>query len=586
MRDFLCGEVEIGDGCDDYFMTKIFFVLILTLGLCSPVFADEVDPSLNYWYQLLHYDGKRSRVISEEFFLASDGEVNPASELQATLRLLKGVNGLDIACNFPARYQWLKAQYNEVPSFDLNSCAELQAYLQNFQKDTLSLVFVSEFLDAPASAFGHIMLVFQNHDMPLPLADTIHFSAVTRQSDSFLRYAYRGITGKYDGFFMRQPLFEKQNEYSVREQRALHFYKLNLSVADISRVIFHLYELRKARFHYFFVSENCAFQIGELLDIAFFDKQQITHGAILPIDIVRKYSDFIVERSVLPPSLLYADKLLSNMTLEQRGAIEGIIEQRVVPSNELPNLAKEILALHYQYAFRRKGVIYDNYAQVRSLRYTPSVLKASLKDPVSADLPSRVLLATYRDKQQAGVLLAYRPLLRDFYAMQHDARQESEVSLLNVQVLALSKGLRLQQFDWLKITSLPKHSLLNQDLSWSVYAGLNRENVSLSIRPEVEAGFGKSVGGQKFTLSGMLSAGVQGNAGIDFYLKPSLTWLGYLSENDKIGLQISDKRLQAGHYLQDKVFASHSLEKGCAVLSYMQTQTGERQFILSYSLPI
>jgi hypothetical protein len=567
-------------------MTKIILVLILTLGLCSSVFAGEAHALQNYWYQLLHYDGERSRVVSEEFFLALNGEKDPASELQETLRLLKGVNGLDIACNFPARYQWLKAQYNEVPSFDLNNCAELQAYLQNFQQDTLSLVFVSEFLDAPASAFGHIMLVFQNHGMPLALADTIHFSAVTRQSDSFLRYAYRGITGKYDGVFMRQPLFEKQNEYSVREQRALYFYRLNLSVKEISQVIFHLYELRKARFHYFFVSENCAFQIGELLDIAFFDKQQITHGAILPIDIVRKYSDFIIERSVLPPSLFYADKLLSNMSPEQRGAIERVIEQRVAPSNELPNLAKEILALHYQYAFRRKGVIYDNYAQVRSLQYTPSVLQTSLKDPLSADLPSRVLLAAYKDRQQAGLLLGYRPMLRDFYAMQHDALQESEMSLLDLQVLALNKSIRLHQLDLLKIMSLPKHSVLNQDLSWSVYAGLNRDNVAQSIRPEIEAGFGESIGGQGFTLSGMLSAGIQGNAGIDFYAKPSVIGVGYLSESDKIGFQVSDKRLQGGHYLQDKVFVSHSLEKGCAVLSYTQTQIGGRQLVFSYSLPI
>jgi hypothetical protein len=110
--------------------------------------------------------------------------------------------------------------------------------------------------------------------------------------------------------------------------------------------------------------------------------------------------------------------------------------------------------------------------------------------------------------------------------------------------------------------------------------------VAQSIRPEIEAGFGESIGGQGFTLSGMLSAGIQGNAGIDFYAKPSVIGVGYLSESDKIGFQVSDKRLQGGHYLQDKVFVSHSLEKGCAVLSYTQTQIGGRQLVFSYSLPI
>ena len=61
---------------------------------------------------LLHYrpaflGGVKSTIDSSNFFLATDGKTNPASELQATLDLFNGTD-TNRQCFFPARYAFLK----------------------------------------------------------------------------------------------------------------------------------------------------------------------------------------------------------------------------------------------------------------------------------------------------------------------------------------------------------------------------------------------------------------------------------------------------------------------------------------------
>lgn len=568
-------------------MTRFLAALICNFLICTASHAETLHVKNDYWQRLLHFDGAQSRVVSEEFFLSANGQNDPAGEQIETIRLLNEAHGLDIACNFPARYRWLQSQGKNVPNFDLNQCVELQEFLRNFQRETLSIIFVSEFVDVPASAFGHIMLVFHNHDTPLPLADAIHFSAVTER-DSFFRYAYRGLAGKYDGFFIREPLFVKQNEYNVHEQRALHFYELNFSAEEISRITLHLYELRKARFHYYFITENCAFHIGQLLNIALQGEDRGFENAsvVLPIDIVRKYADRITERRVLAPSLLHAEELLNKFTTDEQRSVKNIIGQRESPLNALPDNVKEILALHYQYAFRRQRVVYENFDEVQSLRYSPSSFTTSIKDPLTNDESSRALIGVYQSKSLAGVLLGYRPMLRDIYALQQDSLQESELSLLDFQMLAYSNGIRLEQLDLIKIRSLPKRNILRQDLAWNFYTGANRGNVNQEIRPEIEFGLGESFGSHHFTLNGSVSAGLQGNTGVAAYLKPSISLIGYLPANIKYGIQISDERFQHEHYLQNEIFFSNAIGKGYVVMRLIQASPSEPLFTASYSLSI
>ncbi len=80
-------------------MSKIFFIFILCL---ANLYGDAT------WNKLLHnYDGE-NQIVSNEFYLTNNINSTPNEELQETITLLNGQHGKDVACNFPARYTYLK----------------------------------------------------------------------------------------------------------------------------------------------------------------------------------------------------------------------------------------------------------------------------------------------------------------------------------------------------------------------------------------------------------------------------------------------------------------------------------------------
>lgn len=559
-----------------------FFVLPL-----YSTYGMESNSNHDYWKRLLHFNETQSRVISEEFFLSPEGKNDPIKEMQETIHLLNSANGASVACNFPARYKWLSSQQNNIPYFDLTQCAELQEFLRGFQSETMSIVFVSEFVDVPASAFGHIMLAFNNTETPLPLADTIHFSAVTRQ-ESFMQYAYKGLTGKFDGYFFRNPLFLKLHEYSIKEQRALHFYQLDFSTEDILRIRLHLYELRKARFSYYFVRENCAYQIGQLLNIALPNEYHdfSNFNAVLPIDIVHQFSNHIIKHQASPPSLLHAERLLSDLSSNEENIIKDVINQKSRPLDSLPSKIKEILSIHYQYAFRRQGVIYENFNEVRALHYEQSPSEISLTDPLKSHATARAQIGVRNLKQELGLLLGFRPLLRDIYIPQQNALQESELSILDGQMLASSSSIRVERLDILKIRSLPRSNILRHDLSWNVFVGLNRENQFKETQLEAELGLGESIGHHQSTLSGSVSLGVQKNSNDATYIKPSVSAFHYFPSGVKMGVQISNRLFNTNRYIHNELFFSHSYGYGHATIRLFNSSADENTLEVSYSFSL
>lgn len=566
----------------------ILFILVGMLFFTNEGKASPADGEL-YWKKLLHFHGNESEVVSDEFFLSPNGRYDPLAEESVTIEMLNGEHGQAIACNFPARYTWLKSVHKLIPDFDLYACVELQDFLTEFAHESLSIVFVSEFADAPASAFGHIMLLFQDARKPAELADTISYSAITK-SDSFMSYAYRGLTGKYDGYFIRAPYFKKKNEYTVSEQRALHRYALNLTQTEISNIVLHLYELRKARFHYYFIKQNCAYQVGGLLNIAFQNEERGFElvDKVLPIDVVRKYTDHISSRTIEAPSLLKAEQLLGMLSLQEKASVEAVIEHNTFPSVELSDQVKEVLALDYQYAFRRRRTVLNHYESVQSLSYQPSNVPLILEDPLYGRDSSRVKLGWIHYGTTDAVMLGYRPMLRDIYALQQNALQESELSLLNVAISAKKPNdTRVEQLDVIKLRSLPTRNVLRRDVSWSLYAGANRLNKYENFFTEAEGGVGWSGGSHPYTMSLLFSSGLQSGSGARAYLKPDIGLFGYVAENMKLGFQSSLKMFTSTNYLASELFLSVNLAGSTScVLKYTQTSFSPNKLVFELNLPI
>lgn len=569
---------------------NVIAALLLAFFTTASCLGSEFRSAKSYWEKLLHFDDVRSRVVSSEFFLSVRGQYDALNEKNETIRLLNSHNGHDVACNFPARYTWLRSQKFDVPNFDLGNCDELQQFLRSFQNETLGIVFVSEFIDSPASAFGHILLIFRNENTPLTLADAIHFSAQA-ESEGFFQYAYSGLNGKYAGFFMRDPLFQKLNEYTVQQQRTMYFYQLDFSSEEIARIVLHLYELRKARFHYYFTKENCAFHISELLDISTPDDNQNRKydTFVLPIDIVKRYAHRFVARWSVPPSSLHLDNLLTKLTTDEVQIVKGVIAQRIDPSDSMSDYVKEVLSLHYQYSFRRKRVVYPNYDKVQSLQYTPQYTPTStdmtLDDPTTNFETNLTMLGAYTSTARTGILLGYRPMLRDQYTPRSTAHQETVLSLLDIKVLAQSNGLRIDTLDLVEIRSIPNHTALQQPLSWSIYSGFNRENITDDLRAEFELGVGNNFGTRRAVFDVAMSVGLQKINGVDIYVKPGFLLMGYFFEKNKFGMQITNKQFYKHQFRQCEFFLSVPLKHGFLSVQYTNFSNGSEKMITSINLP-
>jgi len=231
-----------------------------------------------YWKLLLHYRKEGRGYISEAdgpaFFLATDGKTNPQAELQANLSAFLGETENDpekqARCRFPLRYRWLKERLGfPAPPAEQEPCPLFTAWMKEIQAESVSLIFSSYYMNAPASMFGHTFLKFnarKNEDHPL-LDWAINFAANPGEM-GLLRYALYGLAGGYPGNFSVTPYHLKVNEYNNRDNRDLWIYELDFSAAEIETMLLHARELQSTYFDYFYLDENCSYHLLSLLEIA------------------------------------------------------------------------------------------------------------------------------------------------------------------------------------------------------------------------------------------------------------------------------------------------------------------------------
>lgn len=233
------------------------------------------------WYLLLHYrkglfGGYESEQDDPRFFMSPKGKTDPAAELSATLAKffsdeLVGRSQQPAQCAFVARYHWLKEQLG----FDQTRlsplvCERFKHWYDDFEVDSISLIFPSSFLNNPASMFGHTLFRVDQKgqtEQTRILSYTVNFAADVPPNSGFL-YPIRGIFGSYKGYFSTIPYYLKVQQYRDIENRDIWEYRLNLTEAQLQRFLMHAWEMGNAYFDYFYFKENCSYHLLALLDYA------------------------------------------------------------------------------------------------------------------------------------------------------------------------------------------------------------------------------------------------------------------------------------------------------------------------------
>ncbi|HEY5678025.1 MAG TPA: DUF4105 domain-containing protein, partial [Myxococcales bacterium] len=112
----------------------------------------------------------------------------------------------------------------------------------------MTLVFSSYYLNNPASAFGHTFLRLNKaaaaqSGRRFELVDSGIDYAATADTHNAILYAFKGLTGLFQGHWNNYPYFYKVREYADYESRDLWEYDLDLTPQETARLVAHLWEL-------------------------------------------------------------------------------------------------------------------------------------------------------------------------------------------------------------------------------------------------------------------------------------------------------------------------------------------------------
>ncbi|MBI3395445.1 MAG: DUF4105 domain-containing protein, partial [Spirochaetia bacterium] len=236
------------------------------------------------WTVLLHYRSKRFGGVESDadgprFFLTPNmkGKTDPQAEMDGTLRAFfqpVGENpNVHPQCLFPARYEWLKNTLQFDPKrLPDRACPILHVWFDHINAESVSIMFASFFMSAPASMFGHTLIklntkrqgAVREHEL---LNFALNFAADPGGLDP-VRYVLYGLFGGFPGYFALLPYHIKVREYNDIENRDMWEYHLSLTPDEIRRMFYHAWELQSTHFDYFYMDENCSFHLLSLLEVA------------------------------------------------------------------------------------------------------------------------------------------------------------------------------------------------------------------------------------------------------------------------------------------------------------------------------
>lgn len=491
------------------------FFFIFTI-LISSVQASELEnlSKSREWQLLLHYKSGTSETDSPDFFLSEEGKSNPLKELEENIRAYRdkrksGFHKEDYQCAFPARARFLEENGLVVPISI--ACAKYQEYLNNLEDVEVWQIFAASFPNNPASVFGHTFLRIKTKrgNLPPDLLDYgLNFAANVEPGDGTLAYAYKGLFGGYRGYYSINRYHEKVLEYAEVESRDMWEFKIELSQNEKKRFVAHLWELlNNSWFDYYFLDENCSYQLFWPLNFARPELQLIDRSALFwtPAETVRKLHDElngfagVKERASVKSRFNALKNSLSDKKLEQFNQLsdgQSVIEKV---------LDAEVIDVYLAFLEWRKSKEGKNDTSLldRVLKHRASLakrespeIKPVLSNPLLAH-DSRLVGINHEEKRTRFILAPFSHQIYhydggfipftefEFFKFTGDYQHERNV-------------FKLSQVDFFHVSALNAIDPTDKSLSWRV-------RISSDLRSSfVDAGTG--YGFSPFTSQGILYA--------------------------------------------------------------------------------
>lgn len=460
------------------------------------------------WLALLHMETnifflQRSAVDDPIFFISPRGMKDPSAELDATLTALATPveNPDDSAqCRFPARRQWLEEKLGITFDLPVQSCARFQSWREKMAPEGVSLVFASYYFNNPASMYGHTFLKLkrQGYEEGKGLLDyTVNYAAEANTANG-MAFAAKGLLGGYKGRFSTDPYYIKIQKYNNMESRDLWEYDLNLSSAQIERLVAHLWELGPTAITYFFFNKNCSYQLMPVLDavepslklsrefrirtipldtiVAVLSRPNFTRSPRLRPSHVRT---MLARRHLLSePEANLAKSLGENPTEARQAEWSGL-----EPARRALVAESSLDYFRYKTGFLRDRPpsVADREQKLLLLRKnagaaTPALSFGGVAPPESAHKTGRVSLLVGADRRQGFEEIGIRSALHDQESDSTGYVSGSQLEMIHIRARYYNADarFRLENFTMIDVLSLVPRDPWVHPPSWRVWIGADQ----------------------------------------------------------------------------------------------------------------
>ena len=457
-----------------------------------------------YWDVLMHYKhsiaGKKSLIDSPAFFLNPDGKKNPKSELEATIKSFFAedvMNDNHPKCRFIARYTWLKDVLNiDETRLPAVTCKEFNDAMSRVNPKQAVFIFPVGYMNSPASMFGHTLLRIDSAYQSKLISYAANYAAWANDKNGFL-YAFKGLFGYYLGYFTILPYYEKVQEYNELEQRDIWEYKLNFSEEEVTKMVMHLWELRDIYSYYYFLDENCSYNLLFLLE-AGRPSLNITdkfHGWVIPKDTIRVIMDsgIVVSAEYRPAKATKIKYIASLMDKGSRDLTLKVVNKEIKPEDikgatpdekiRILDLSAEITQYDYGKKLMTKVEYQKQFLSIlteRSKLGKTGGILYNIPAPVNPEEGHRSSLAGLGVGVKNNNLfyeLQYRPAYHALADFDDGYIEGSQIVFFNTAFRYYSEDnkLRLNDLDLIDIVSLSPMSDFFKSPSWKVKTGFTRK---------------------------------------------------------------------------------------------------------------
>ncbi len=480
------------------------------------------------WQRLLHYrknlfGQSRSALQGPNYFLASDGESNPYSELQASVDNLFEKKP-SLQCEYLARTDFIMRTW-PVLSKKAIRCEFYEGWKAKLSAKKVSLIFATSYLNNAASSFGHIFLRLENpkNISRGELLDYgVNFSARTENTLGAL-YALYGLTGYFPGRFAMLPYHQLIKEYTNLEGRDLWEYQLNLTEFEIDRLLKYLLEMEKIYIDYYFLDDNCSFQVMWALQVIR-PELNLVHDDepwMIPLDTIK-----IAERAHLIESKKYRPSLIREWQTRFQALTPDEKQElhQVIDSVNAKNLSSSPAVIEAAQVYtdlkiddnleRKKEKSFLLARQRAKLPMTPTLqIPSPLISPEETHDSSSVGLSQGRLDSQSYQSLHLEGAFHAWLSDDTGVSPFSELKLLNFEVRKYPEQLRLEKAVLLKILSSQSIDRFFQPVSWGVEVSYDHYLLARDAdRPLAKGQVGYSIDPiQDTRLMGFLYAGLGRN---------------------------------------------------------------------------